>query len=210
MLLFTPALCGGRDPLGVLEASLASVDVVQVRPKPLGDAPGPASAREAFDWTRRILALDALRRSRALVLVDDRLDVARALWDEGCAGAHVGEHDTPPDVARAFLGPDPLLGLSTHTFADVVAANELALDYLGFGPVHATGTKGYARGLGAEACWIASLASTRPLFPIGGIAPENAHELARVGRAAVGSAILAAPDPARAAREIAEALAGED
>ena len=68
--------------------------------------------------------------------------------------------------------------------------------------MHATRTKGYEHGLGSECCWIASEASPLPLFPIGGIDRSNAQELARVGRAAVSSAILAAPDPARAAREL--------
>lgn len=202
LLLFTPEACGERDPLAVLEAALAAVDVVQVRPKPLA-ARAPCEARATHDWTVRVL--DLLRAHGScdvLVMVDDRVDVARALWERGCAGVHVGADDTPPAVARAFLGAAPLIGLSTHASEDVIASEDDPLDYLGFGPVHPTGTKGYERGLGAEAAWIAAQASTRPLFPIGGIALENAGELVRVGRAAVASAILAAPDPARAAREL--------
>jgi thiamine-phosphate pyrophosphorylase len=128
--------------------------------------------------------------------------VALALAAEGCAGVHLGRDDLPPSAARALLGPEPLIGFSTHALAEVVAAADEPVDYLGFGPVHATDTKGYARGLGAEACWVASRGAVQPLFAIGGIAPTNAAELAQVGRAAVCSAVLAADDPGRAAREL--------
>jgi thiamine-phosphate pyrophosphorylase len=114
--------------------------------------------------------------------------------------------DMPAEEARALLGPDLLVGLSTHDVGQVVLADEASVDYLGFGPVHPTGTKGYSRGLGPEACWIAAEGTHKPLFPIGGIGVENAADLARVGRAAVGSAILSAPDPAQAARAIRAAL----
>jgi hypothetical protein len=68
--------------------------------------------------------------------------------------------------------------------------------------------QGFDRGLGPEAAWIAAQASPLPVFPIGGIAPENADELEHVGRACVGAAILGARDPARAAAAIRLALGG--
>jgi thiamine-phosphate pyrophosphorylase len=206
MLIFTPELCpAGRDPLAVVEHALPHLDVIQVRIKDpeLGTAP----ARATCDWTRRVLALVARAGSDALVLVDDRVDVAAALAAEGLDGVHLGADDAPGELARALLGPEALVGLSTHGAADVARSEELPVDYLGFGPVHATATKGYARGLGSEAAWIASRATARPLFPIGGIEAANAAELAPVGRAAVGRALLSAPDPPRAAREIAALLA---
>jgi thiamine-phosphate diphosphorylase len=206
-LLFTPEVCGAREPLSVLEAVLTEVDIVQVRPKAAG-AVTPCEARATYEWTVRVLDLVRGRRDvDVLVMVDDRVDVARALWDRGSAGVHVGADDMPPDAARAFLGDGPLIGLSTHSLQDVIAAEDLPIDYVGFGPVRPTGTKGYTRGLGAEAAWIAAAASPRPLFPIGGIDVEAAQELARVGRAAVAAAILGASDPARAARALRELLA---
>ena len=204
MLLFSPELCAGRDPLEVLAAALPFVDAVQVRPKPAGAlAPSPAPARETWEWSLRIADL---ARTPALapfvLLVDDRADVARALAEHGVAGVHLGQDDLPCAAARAYLGAEALIGVSTHDLSQVAECAELPLDYLGFGPVHATRTKGYARGLGSEACWIAASATELPLFPIGGIELANAQELARVGRAAVTSAILGAEDPARAAREL--------
>ena len=208
MLLFTPELCGAdRDPLEVLEAALRSVDAVQVRIKDPLHPNGPSPAGLLHDWTCRVLALLAGRPSlRPLVLVNDRVDVALALAAEGVDGVHLGRDDMAPTEARRVLGPHPLIGFSTHSAGQVAAAEDLPVDYLGFGPVHPTATKGYRSGLGSEAAWIASTATPRPVFPIGGIDATNAAELAPVGRAAVSSAILAAPDPEEAAGLIRQAL----
>ncbi len=212
MLLFTPELCGSRAPLEVLSAVLPFVDVVQLRIKPAGAlGPSPAPARASWDWGLRILDLARTPRTPAFVLMlDDRADVARALQARGLAGVHLGQDDMPCAAAREFLGPEALIGLSTHGLQQVGEALEQPVDYLGFGPVHATPTKGYLRGLGSESCWLAAEASPLPLFPIGGIERSNVQELARVGRAAVSSAILSAPDPARAARELRALLETED
>ena len=206
MLLFTPGLCPpGRDPLEILAAVLPFVDVVQVRIKEGALPLGPA--RATCDWTRRVLALVANARPSVLVLVNDRVDVAAALAVEGVDGVHLGAADAPPALARTLLGPAALIGLSTHSAREVAEAWALPIDYLGFGPVHGTKTKGYERGLGPEAAWAAAQASPFPLFPIGGIDANNAGELATVGRAAVSGALLAADDPARAAEAIALQLA---
>jgi len=206
-LVFSPHLCAGRDPLAVLERLLPEVDLLQVRVKPDGAAPSEAAATR--DWTRRVLGLCApLGADAPLVVVNDRVDVARTLLAEGCAGVHLGQDDMPPAAARELLGPQALIGLSTHDAAQVVRAGDEPVDYLGFGPVHATATKGYTRGLGSEAAWVAAQATHLPVFPIGGIDALNAGELEDVGRAAVGAALLAAADPARAARELRALLAG--
>jgi thiamine-phosphate pyrophosphorylase len=199
-LIFTPAVCAERDPLEVLRAVLPWVDVVQVRPKALGDPAQVTSAREACEWTERVLAV--AREGDALVLVNDRVDVARTLLAAGCDGVHLGQDDTPPRAARELLGDDALIGLSTHDARQVVLAGEEPVDYLGFGPVFATPTKGRARGLGPEAAWVAAEASGVPVFAIGGVAAANAGQLDRVGRAAVSAGILAADDPVQAARTI--------
>ncbi len=210
LLLFTPDACGERDPLALLESVLPSIDVVQVRPKALGaSSSAPCEARATYEWTQRVLDLVRARPElEILVTVDDRVDVAAALASAGCAGVHLGQDDCPVAIARKMLGDDALIGLSTHTLKQVALAEDLPVDYLGFGPVQATPTKGYAAGLGPEAAWIASQAGAKPVFAIGGITRENIDEIARVGRAAVASAILGAEDPARAAREIQALLRG--
>lgn len=221
LLVFVPGLCRGREPLEVLEAVLPWIDVVQVRPKepdhgldperPEGAPRAVTEARALCDWTRRVLELVRDRRGEVLVTVNDRVDVAAALAGEGCAGVHLGQEDCPVDVAREVLGDEPLIGLSTHSAAQVARAQGEPVDYLGFGPVLATATKGYRRGLGTEAVWVAAEASSLPVFAIGGLGPESVAELAplgRRGRVAVGSALLSAPDPAASARALRELLLG--
>lgn len=205
MLLFTPTLCRGGDPLAVLATVLPLVDVVQVRLKHPEHPDWAAPAAELLRWTESVLecvrALGLKGDEGPLVFVNDRVDVARVLGAR-VAGVHLGADDCPPAVARELLGPEALLGLSTHNMRQVARAQEQPLDYLGFGPIFPTATKGYTSGLGPEAAWIADTASELPLFPIGGIDGTNATELAQVGRAAVSSALLGAEDPARAAGEL--------
>lgn len=227
LLIFTPDLAAS-DPLGALEEALPWVDIVQVRPKPLaaggGGAPARSTvteARAAFTWCERVLALrDRLAvadqdAEPPLVMVNDRVDVALALRDSGLDGVHVGTGDMPAAAARARLGPELLLGLSSHTNEDLVRAWDQPIDMLGFGPVFPTATKGYGvepqQGhapaiVGPARAWVAAESAPVPVFPIGGITESNVSELERVGRAAVGSAILGATDPARAARAIRDAL----
>ena len=208
MLLLTPELVPDGGAMAVVEAALPHLDVIQVRPKPLGSN-GTTSAREAWELCVALLERVATLPDPPLVLVNDRVDVARALRSAGLAGVHLGQDDTPVAVARELLGPDPLIGLSTHDTTQVVLGSEEPVDYLGFGPVFATATKGYGKGLGPERAWVASEAFGGPLFAIGGIDTTNAETLTQVGRAAVGSAILSAQDPGEAARRIAEQLVGE-
>ncbi|MEZ5979478.1 MAG: thiamine phosphate synthase [Planctomycetota bacterium] len=198
MGIFTPHPLG-PSALDRLVAAAPFLDVVQVRVKAPGRTAGPSPAAALFDWTVRVL--DALlgAHDAPLVVVNDRPDVARATEHLGCAGVHVGQDDAAPDVVRRFLGERAIVGLSTHDARQVARAEFEPVDYLGFGPVFPTATKGYERGVGPELAWSAHAASPRPVFPIGGIDLENALELDAVGRAAVGSAIFAAPDPARAA-----------
>jgi thiamine-phosphate pyrophosphorylase len=214
-LVFTPELACEREPLALLEMLLSEVDIIEVRPKAPAKAASAtiasdpaAEARATFDWTRAVLDLLKSHPDAPPVLCNDRVDVALALKHEGCAGVHLGMSDLPPAEARALLGPDPLIGLSTHDLAQVLRATEEPVDYLGFGPVFPSRTKGYSQGLGPEAAWIASEGACLPLFPIGGIRVENAMELGACRRAAVGSALLASPDPPAAARRLRAGLRG--
>lgn len=209
MLLFTPELCGANDPLKVLAGALPEVDLVQVRLKSKEHPSGPAPARELFDWTRAVLAIAAT--SATPVLVNDRVDVALALRSEGCAGVHLGQGDMPAAEARKILGPDAIIGLSTGCAKDLVRAQDEPVNYLGFGPIFPTATKGYEKGHGPEAAWIAQTSSALPIFPIGGIDESSASSLSMVGRAAVSSAILSADNPrTRAALIRSELLSDAD
>jgi thiamine-phosphate diphosphorylase len=210
MLIFSPDLAQNQPALESLRALLPHIDVLQLRIKPKatsGATPGSPSAeapaRETYDWTVRALELCKDLETPPLVIVNDRVDVALALSDQGVDGVHLGAGDFPVEAARRLLGPDMLIGLSTHNVQQVVMAAESGADYVGFGPIFATDTKGYSKCVGPEAAWIASVGSSLPLFPIGGIDATNIQSLAEVGRAAVASALLNAEDPARAAQDMA-------
>lgn len=148
-------------------------------------------------------------------MVNDRVDVAKALLGRGVDGVHVGRGDMPANAARTVLGTGALIGLSTHTTQDLGQAWDAPVDTLGYGPIFPTATKGYGtsaaqadapRPLGPERAWVAHESSPIPLFPIGGIDLSNIDQLERVGRAAVGSAVLSAVDPGVAARGLRQAL----
>ena len=217
LLIFTPELVLEGDPLERLRLLLPHVDVIQVRPKPVARAQSaqlttdpPAEARATHDWTELVLDLVADvepdEGARPLVMVNDRVDVAMALQERGCAGVHLGQADLPTAEARALLGEGAIIGLSTHDMRDVAMTLDQPIDYLGFGPVFASETKGYSQGRGAETAWVASEAVSVPVFAIGGITPANATELKSVGRAAVSSALLTAADPVEAALTLRSAL----
>jgi thiamine-phosphate diphosphorylase len=217
LLIFTPELVLEGDPLERLRLLIPHVDVIQVRPKPVAKEQGaqlaadpPAEARATHDWTERVLELVASAEfdseARPLVMVNDRVDVAMALQERGCAGVHLGQSDLPTSEARALLGEDALIGLSTHDMRDVAMTLDQPIDYLGYGPVFASTTKGYSEARGPETAWVASEAVGLPVFPIGGITPANATELKSVGRAAVSSALLSAADPVKAALTLRTAL----
>ncbi len=210
MGLFEPARAGNESAaLQRLAQALPYLGVVQVRIKREGQTSGPSDAAPLMAWTQRVL--EQVRRlpqeSRPLVLVNDRPDVARALPDVD--GVHLGQDDAPPEAIREFLGPDQLIGLSTHDLRQVAQAQTRPVDYLGFGPVFPSLTKGYTQGLGAERALCAARASSLPVFPIGGIDHTAAIELIELGRAAVSSVVFESEDPGGSARELGELLASE-
>jgi thiamine-phosphate pyrophosphorylase len=213
MLLFTPELCGDTDPDEKLASLLPHVDVVQLRIKPVatqtttpGSASSLAPARQTYDWTLRTLELCEQLEQAPLVIVDDRVDVALALRDRGVDGVHLGRCDFPGLRARDLVGEDLLIGLSTHDVSQVAMAEDQGADYVGFGPIFATQTKGYTRAIGPEAAWIASIGCSLPVFPIGGIDTENINTLTEVGRAAISSALLNSSNPKATAEALRNAL----
>lgn len=186
-LILSRELCR-MPPLQVLEQAIrGGVDLVQLREKTL-------PPREFAAWAR-----DALAVSQALgvpLVVNDSVKVALAA---GAAGVHLGQDDLPPAHARRDLGPQALIGWSTHTIAQLDEALRLRaeVDYVGFGPAFPTATKGYGEGLGPERVReAAQYAAARglPLLAIGGITVENRGELAAAG-VAVSAALCGAEDP---------------
>ena len=189
-LILTRALCS-LDPLRVLTESIeGGVDLVQVREKEM-------TARELLAWSRKILEI--ARPLGVPVVINDSVEVALA---SGADGVHLGQDDLPVHEARSLLGENKLIGLSTHDLEQVDDAAEQGVDYIGFGPVYATATKGYEVGLGAEKATTAAILSRVPMLAIGGITVENSWMIPRKAGIAVSSALCAAHEPGRIAQTL--------
>jgi thiamine-phosphate pyrophosphorylase len=148
--------------------------------------------------------VDLARPYGAAVIVNDRADIA-AMAHAG--GVHVGQVDLPPAAARQLLGPDAIVGYSTHTIEQVEQAVNLPVSYIAVGPVFPTGSKetGYTP-VGVELVREAVRAAAgKPIIGIGGITVDNAREVIAAGASGVAViADLLRGDPAeRAARFLA-------
>ncbi|MCV7445149.1 thiamine phosphate synthase [Mycobacterium paraense] len=191
-----------------VDAALAGgVDIVQLRDK--GSAGeqrfGPLEARDELAACE-ILA-DAARRHGALFAVNDRADVARAA---GADVLHLGQGDLPLGVAREIVGPDTVIGLSSHDPDQAASAAVSGADYFCVGPCWPTPTKPGRRAPGLELVRVAAaLGTDKPWFAIGGIDPERLPDVLAAGarRVVVVRAITAAADPRAAAERLSSALA---
>jgi thiamine-phosphate pyrophosphorylase len=190
------------------EAALAGgVDIIQLRDKgSVGEQRfGPLEARDELA-ALEILA-DAARRHGALFAVNDRADIARVA---GADVLHLGQGDLPPAVARDIVGPDTLIGLSTHDDGQLAAAAGSGADYFCVGPCWPTPTKPGREAPGLRLVSAAARLGTRtPWFAIGGIDAQRLPEVLDAGarRIVVVRAITAARDPRAAAQRLKSALA---
>jgi thiamine-phosphate pyrophosphorylase len=126
----------------------------------------------------------------------------------GAAGCHLGQDDLGIPEARRMLGSSVLLGLSTHSPCQALAGQAVGADYLGFGPLYATGTKPDYRPIGPEKIREIAGKVSLPVFCIGGLNPDRVAEAVRHGaqRVCVVSHLLLAQDPKAAAQEILSRL----
>ncbi len=194
----------GRDVLDLADAWLAAgVTILQLRMK--------GAPRSAVRAVLKQLVPRALAVGCALVLNDDVLLAAEFPG----LGVHLGQDDLDPRRARQRLGPEPLIGWSTHTLEQVASAAGLPVDYVGFGPVFSAAGKHRSPddartpmapvGLGSLSRAVA--AATVPVVAIGGIDGLRLASVMDTGvaAAAVISAVAQAKDPRLAARELVQA-----
>lgn len=196
-LVTEEALSYGRRSERIAEAALlAGVRVVQVREK-------EGSARRALEVALNLRRLTG--RYGALLLIDDRIDIAMAA---GADGVHLGQEDLPIELARRLLGNDALVGLSITDFAQLDAAGAAEADYLGVGAVFPTGSKGDATLTGLPLLAAARAATPAPIVAIGGIDATNAGLAVAAGAdsVAVISAITQAADTAGAVGALTAAV----
>jgi len=165
--------------------SRGGASLVQLREKQM-------LAREFYEQAKAAVAVSA--RHGVQLLINDRVDVALAA---GAQGVHLGQDDMPPAAARKLLGPDAVIGYSTHNIEQAVAATKLPIDYLAIGPIFATTIKSdTAPVLGLDGLQAVRQAiGAFPLVAIGGITRSNAHEVIQAGAdsVAVISALLSDP-----------------
>jgi thiamine-phosphate pyrophosphorylase len=177
------------------------VDVVQLRAK-------SASDEQIIATGRRLAAVCADRG--VVFILNDRPDLAAAV---NADGVHVGQDDVSVAEARRLVGEARIVGLSTHSPAQIdAAARQPGLDYIGVGPVHATPTKPGRPAVGLELVRYAAAHAATPFFAIGGIDAANVGAVRAAGatRVAVVRAVTEAADPAGAARRLRGALESEE
>jgi len=145
------------------------VDVVQLRDKQL-------DARPLLERAR--VALAVCRDHGVPFVLNDRPDLA---LEVGADGVHLGQDDAPVSLARHILGPDVVVGLSTHRPEELEQALGEDVDYLSAGPVEPTPTKPGRAGTGLTYVTQASALSTLPVFVTGGVTPEKVPTLTMAG-----------------------------
>lgn len=174
----------------------AGVRLIQVRAK-------QATSQALLSQTRQLLA--SLPPSTVLI-VNDRAEVALLA---GASGVHLGQEDLPVPAARALLGAEKLIGLSTHTPEQIQAGTAGPADYLAFGPIFPTATKPDTQPVvGLAGLRAAREQTPKPLVAIGGITPANAAQAIEAGADAVAviSGWLAADNIPRRLEEFRRAL----
>jgi thiamine-phosphate pyrophosphorylase len=200
-------IVGGLRTMGDLtwvvgEALAGSADVIQLREKNVPDRELIARAREV-----RILTAQA----KARFVLNDRPDLARLA---GADGVHVGQHDLAVRDTRRIVGPNLLIGVSTHDRAQLDAAILAGAGYVGVGPVFLSATKEFCGSELAGLAFVQAAAETTniPWFAIGGITEENVQRVLDAGatRIAVSAAVVKADRPREAAARLKARLEGKE
>ena len=191
-------LSRGRPTREIVQAAVrGGVTCVQLREK---DCSTRAFIREA------LAVRDFLKAAGVPLIINDRLDVALAVEADG---VHLGQKDMPLEMARRIAGDGLCIGISAESLEDAVAAERGGADYIGVSPVFDTPTKtDTAPALGLEGLRDIRAAVDIPLVAIGGLKRDNVAEVVQNGAdgIAVVSAIVAAEDPEKAARELLEII----
>lgn len=188
----------GTDLEALLRAALTGgADIVQLREKKLGRA----EIERAAGTFRRVADTFS-----ALFVLNDDPELARICDADG---VHVGQDDVSAEQARELMGPDAIVGLSTHSEEQIAASAGRPVDYVSVGPIWETPTKEGRPGVGLELISYAAANAPHPFFAIGGIDTSNAEQVVAAGaeRLCAVRAIRDAADPAEAAQDLRQAFA---
>jgi thiamine-phosphate pyrophosphorylase len=192
-IILDPSVCPARPLVEVLTAAAeAGASLFQYRNK-------TTSMKEAY--VEALALRQAAAKAGVLFIVNDRCDLALAVDADG---VHLGQGDLPLDLARKVMGPDKLIGISTHNPDQVREATAGKPDYLGFGPIFKPGSKqDHDPVVGLKGLRAMRSLTSLPVFAIGGIQIDQVGEVMNAGAngVAVISAILKAPDIGHIVRE---------
>lgn len=187
----------GQEPEPLLNAAMsAGAGMIELR-----DREQPKSVIQRSGATFRRLA----NTYSALFIVNDDPYLAMDLEADG---VHVGQEDIDPAEARRIMGPDAIIGLSTHSREQIEAAASQPVDYISVGPIWETPTKKGRRATGLGLIETAAQIAQVPWFAIGGIEPGNVDQVVAAGaeRVCVVRAIRDAPDPRAAGTTLFDAV----
>jgi thiamine-phosphate pyrophosphorylase len=187
----------GNDPEAILNAAMsAGAGMIELR-----DREQPRGVIERSGRTFRRLA----NTYSALFIVNDDPHLAMELSADG---VHVGQDDMDPAEARRIVGPDAIIGLSTHSREQIAAAASSPVDYISVGPIWETPTKEGRSATGLELIRTAAETAAMPWFAIGGIDQDNVEDVVDAGaeRICVVRAIRDAHDPRDAAGALFDAV----
>jgi thiamine-phosphate pyrophosphorylase len=174
----------------------AGVGMIQLRDKKLADA-------DLLERAKRLC--ERALRSDVVVIINDRADIASL---GGADGVHVGQDDLPIRAARSIVGSQALVGCSSHSLEQARQAVFKGANYIGVGPTFPSTTKSFDAFTGVELLREVAAEIRLPAFAIGGVNLENLESVIEAGfsRVAVSGAVVAATDPAAAARKFVERL----
>jgi thiamine-phosphate pyrophosphorylase len=187
----------GRTNYEVLDGLIAGgAKIVQLREKQL-------SKKELLSMAQKFR--ERTQKAGMLLFINDHLDIALAV---GADGVHLGQDDLPLEYARR-LAPEILIGISTHSLSQALAAQAVGADYVNIGPIFPTGTKQTPMApLGPEAIARIKPHFTIPFTVMGGINRDNIEQVLKAGasKVAVVTAVTKAPDIPRAIEDLREMI----
>jgi thiamine-phosphate pyrophosphorylase len=184
-VLLTSSKCVATLDWIIAEVAAGGAQIVQLREKDKSDRELLERARQVRQWTRQ---------AGVLFILNDRADIASLVEADG---VHLGQDDLPVREARRILGPDALIGVSTHNMEQLRQAVLDGASYVGIGPTFPSGTKDFAELAGVEYVRQAMAETTLPAFAIGGVNGQTIVAVVAAGarRVAVSAAISQADDP---------------
>ena len=180
----------------VLQSLKAGVKIVQYREKFLNDS-------EKISQAKHLASL--CKKYNSLFIINDRIDIALAVDADGI---HLGQEDIPTKIARELLGPEKIIGKSTHCIEDIKNAEQEGCDYIGIGPVFPSKTKNQLNPIGVNYLRKGLRETLLPAFAIGGINSSNINKLNKINnlRIAVSNAIINSNEPFSKTKELIKFL----